>query len=35
MKCLFRGARTSSTGCYGSYPDLDELFQRQAAELDK
>jgi peptide/nickel transport system substrate-binding protein len=24
-----------STYAYGSYPDLDELFQRQAAELDK
>ena len=23
------------TYAYGSYPDLDELFQRQAAELDK
>jgi len=23
------------TYAYGGYPDLDELFQRQAAELDK
>jgi ABC-type transport system substrate-binding protein len=27
--------REGGTYAYGSYPDLDELFQRQAAELDK